>query len=71
MATEQQTEEVPSSRPHRSGLLRQPEIEEVDEEDTSPGSDQSDTTITAGTFALNFFSVFFFVLISSILPVSF
>ncbi|KAL4228442.1 R3H domain-containing protein 1 [Mactra antiquata] len=39
-----------STRPLRSALLRkQPEIEEVDEEDTSPGSDQSDSTITAGT----------------------
>jgi len=38
------------TRPLRSALLqKQPEIEEVEEEDTSPGSDQSDTTITAGT----------------------
>ncbi|XP_052254930.1 cAMP-regulated phosphoprotein 21-like isoform X2 [Dreissena polymorpha] len=38
------------SRPLRSSLLqKQPEIEEVDEENSSPGSDQSDTTITAGT----------------------
>lgn len=37
------------SRPLRSNQLRkQPEIEEVDEEDTSPSSDQSDSTITAG-----------------------
>ena len=45
------TEETQSAqaRPLRSNLLRkQSEIEEVDEEDTSPGSDQSDTTITAG-----------------------
>ncbi|XP_060585638.1 cAMP-regulated phosphoprotein 21-like isoform X3 [Ruditapes philippinarum] len=39
-----------STRTLRSALLRkQPEIEEVDEEDTSPDSDQSSTTITAGT----------------------
>ena len=38
-----------STRTLRSALLRkQPEIEEVDEEDTSPDSDQSSTTITAG-----------------------
>ena len=45
------TEDTQSAqaRPLRSNLLRkQSEIEEVDEEDTSPGSDQSDTTITAG-----------------------
>ena len=45
------TEETQSAqaRPSRSNLLRkQSEIEEVEEEDTSPGSDQSDTTITAG-----------------------
>ena len=47
MAAEQ-TQSAPT-RPLRSNLLRkQSEIEEVDEEDTSPGSDQSDTTITAG-----------------------
>lgn len=37
------------TRPLRNALLKkQPEIEEVDEEDTSPSSDQSDSTITAG-----------------------
>ena len=49
MAAEQ-TQSAPT-RPLRSNLLRkQSEIEEVDEEDTSPGSDQSDTTITAGNY---------------------
>ncbi|WAR10538.1 ARP21-like protein [Mya arenaria] len=41
---------APMTRPSRSALLqKQPEIEEVEEEDTSPSSDQSDTTITAGS----------------------
>ena len=52
MAAEQ-TQSAPT-RPLRSNLLRkQSEIEEVDEEDTSPGSDQSDTTITAGNYQPN------------------
>ena len=43
---------TPPTRAFRSALLRkQPEIEEVDEDDTSPSSDQSDSTITAGKFA--------------------
>ena len=49
MATEQT--QSAQTRPLRSNFLRkQSEIEEVEEEDTSPGSDQSDTTITAGKF---------------------
>ena len=53
MATEQT--QSAQARPLRSNLLRkQSEIEEVDEEDTSPGSDQSDTTITAGNVLFHY-----------------
>lgn len=50
MPSEPKDASTPSvTRPLRSALLKkQPEIEEVDEEDTSPSSDQSDSTITAG-----------------------
>jgi hypothetical protein len=44
MATDQKLD----CRNNKVPLRKQSEIEELEEQETSPGSDQSDSTITAG-----------------------
>lgn len=53
MATDQKLD----GRNNKVPLRKQSEIEEEEDQETSPGSDQSDSTITTGKFVKHFISV--------------